>query len=283
MKFTVSRSIGTQQRLSRKIITQDKSIALVPTMGFLHQGHLSLIRRGLRKADIVVTSIFVNPAQFAPHEDFNQYPRDHKSDLQKIRSAGGQIVFMPKASDIYPVDYETYVTVENMTGALEGKSRPTHFRGVTTIVAQLFNIIRPDFALFGMKDYQQAMVLKKMCSDLNWPIKMIIVPTLREKDGLAMSSRNKYLSPLLRAEAPALYQSLLAARQSARRGETGAAAIRRQMKRLIDKAAPSGKIDYIAFTEMESLIPVRRVDKNTVVSLAVKLGPIRLIDNLKIA
>ena len=283
MKFTITRSIATQWKLSRKLITKSKTIALVPTMGFLHEGHLSLIRRGLKKADIVVTSIFVNPAQFAPHEDFDRYPRDPAGDLKKIRKAGGQIVFIPKVGDIYPTDYETYVTVENMTGALEGKARPTHFRGVTTIVAKLFNIIRPDFALFGMKDYQQAMVLKRMCNDLNWPIKIIIAPTLREKDGLAMSSRNKYLSPLLRTEAPALYQSLLAARGMARRGETGPAAIRKKMKEIIGKTAPLAKIDYIAFTELESLKPVRRVDKNTVVSLAVKLGPVRLIDNFKIA
>ena len=264
-------------------MTQGKTIALVPTMGYLHEGHLALIRRGLKKADIVVTSIFVNPAQFAPHEDFDRYPRDPQGDLKKIREAGGQIVFTPKATDIYPAGYETYVNVDNMTETLEGKSRPTHFRGVTTVVAKLFNITRPDFALFGMKDYQQAMVLKKMCADLNWPIKMIIVPTVREKDGLALSSRNKYLSPALRAEAPALYRSLLAARDLVRSGETGSAAIRRKMKRIINKNAPSGVIDYIAFTEMESLKPVRKIGKNTVVSLALKLGPVRLIDNLKIA
>ncbi len=283
MKFTVTRTISAQQTLSRKLIASGKTIAIVPTMGFLHDGHLSLIRRGLREADVVVTTIFVNPAQFAPHEDFDRYPRDITGDLRKIRQAGGRIVFAPKVRDIYPDGYQTYVTVENLTGTLEGQSRPGHFRGVTTIVAKLFNIVRPDAALFGMKDYQQAIVLKRMTVDLNWSIKFIICPTMREKDGLAMSSRNSYLSPELRYQAPALYQAMKAAKALVKSGTTDTAAIRDHMRQIIAEIAPAAEVNYIAFTEMESLRALMQVQKNTVVSLAVKLGPVRLIDNMKIA
>jgi pantoate--beta-alanine ligase len=282
MKFTVTRSIKAQQKLSRRLTARGKTIAVVPTMGYLHEGHLSLIRRGLKKADVAVTTIFVNPAQFSPSEDFRQYPRDTKGDLKKIKEIGGQVVFIPRMSDMYPDDYETWVTVEKSTQALEGELRPTHFRGVTTIVARLFNIIRPDVALFGMKDYQQAIVLKKMTADLNWPIKIIICPTVREKDGLALSSRNSYLSPEQRREALALFKSLITAKQMIRDGQTSISAIRKKMRQVITKTAPSGKIDYIAFTEMESLKPVRTVTKNTVASLALRFGPVRLIDNMKV-
>jgi pantoate--beta-alanine ligase len=281
--FTVTRTIARQQRLSRNIIRSGKTIAIVPTMGALHDGHLSLIRRAAQKADIVVATVFVNPTQFGPHEDFNRYPRDPKGDIRKIREAGADIVFMPKRTDMYPDGYETYISVEHMTGVLEGKSRPGHFRGVTTIVAKLFNIVQPDFALFGMKDYQQAMVLKRMVKDLNWPITMIICPTMREKDGLAMSSRNRYLSPELRAQAPALYRALKTAHLMVRDGITRSSDIKRKMRSTITKSAPDSEIDYIAITEMESLKAVSSVTKNIVASLAVRLGPVRLIDNMKIA
>ncbi len=281
--LTITRTIAAQQRLSRNIIHSGKTIAVVPTMGALHDGHLSLIRRARRRADIVVATIFVNPTQFGPHEDFDRYPRDPRGDIRKIRDAGADVVFMPKRSDMYPGGYETYVSVEHMTDVLEGASRPGHFRGVTTIVAKLFHIVRPDFALFGMKDYQQAMVLKRMVKDLNLPITMIICPIVREKDGLAMSSRNRYLSPDLRAQAPALYHALKAARRMVRDGITRSSDIKRKMRSIITKDAPDSEIDYIAITEMESLKAVSSVTKNTVVSLAVRLGPVRLIDNMKIA
>lgn len=281
--LTVTNSIIAQQELSRRLAHRGKTIAIVPTMGALHEGHLSLIRHGLKKADVVVTTIFVNPTQFAPTEDLNRYPRDPQGDLKKIQQVGGQIVFMPSPKEMYPDRFETYVTVENLTRTLEGASRPTHFRGVTTVVAKLFNIVRPDIALFGMKDYQQAMVLKRMTTDLNWPMTLIIRPTIREKDGLALSSRNRYLSPELRTQAPALYRSLKAARQMARNGQTDAAVIEAEMRRIIGQDAPVAVIDYIAFTEMESLKPVTIVGKNTVSSLAARFGSVRLIDNLKIA
>jgi len=281
--LTVTRTVAAQQRLSRKIIRSGKTIAVVPTMGALHDGHLSLIRRAKQKADVVVATIFVNPTQFGPHEDFDRYPRDPRGDTRKLRDAGANVIFMPKRSDMYPDGYETYVTVEHMTGVLEGASRPGHFRGVTTIVAKLFNIVRPDFALFGMKDYQQAMVLKRMVADLEWPITMIICPIVREKDGLAMSSRNRYLSPELRAQAPALYHSLKTARRMVRNGVVRSSDIKRRMRSIVMKNAPDSEIDYIALTEMESLKAVTSVAKNTVASLAVRLGPVRLIDNMKIA
>ena len=283
MKFTITRTIKAQQRLSRSILTGEKKIAIVPTMGYLHDGHLSLIRRGLKEADVVVTTIFVNPAQFAPNEDYTRYPRDTRGDLKKIRAAGGQIVFMPQAAEMYPDNFQTYVNVEKLTTMLEGEVRPGHFKGVATVVAKLFNIVQPDIALFGMKDFQQAMVLRRMTLDLNWPIKYIICPTAREKDGLAMSSRNSYLSPDQRREAMALYKALLAAKKLAQSGQQEVAPIMFEMRRVISQTAPSGRIDYIAFTEMETLQPVTQIVKNTVISLAVRLGPVRLIDNLKIS
>jgi pantoate--beta-alanine ligase len=282
MNFTITRTIKAQQKLSRSIIAKGKTIAIVPTMGYLHEGHLSLIKQGLELADVVVTTIFVNPAQFAPNEDYARYPRDTRGDLKKIRAAGGQIVFMPKAADMYPDDFQTYVNVEKLTETLEGGVRPGHFKGVATVVAKLFNIVQPDFALFGMKDYQQAMVLRRMTTDLDWPIKYLICPTVREKDGLAMSSRNSYLSPAQRREAVALYKALMAAKKMAQNGQIEVAPIMFEMRRVISQTAPSGKIDYIAFTEMETLKPVTQVVRNMVISLAVRLGPVRLIDNLKI-
>jgi pantoate--beta-alanine ligase len=282
MKFTVTRSIRAQQRLSRKLIAAGKTIAVVPTMGYLHEGHLSLITRGLKRADVVVTTIFVNPTQFAPNEDLNRYPRDPAGDLRKIRDAGGRIVFMPAMTDMYPDGYDTYVNVETLTQTLEGRARPTHFRGVTTIVTKLFNIVRPDHALFGMKDYQQAMVLKKMTADLNWPLKIHICPTVRDKDGLALSSRNSYLTAETRPQATALYRALKAARERVREGETRPGKITALMRRTIKRIAPDAVIDYIALTDLETLHPVTSIRPPTVASLAVRLGPVRLIDNMKL-
>ncbi|MEZ5360183.1 MAG: pantoate--beta-alanine ligase [Candidatus Zixiibacteriota bacterium] len=283
MQFTVTKSIAAQQKLSRSLIRKGKTIAVVPTMGFLHEGHLSLIKKALTKADIVITTIFVNPTQFAPSEDFDRYPRDTKGDLRKIKSAGGHIVFMPKMQDMYPDGYETYVNVERLTQRLEGASRPTHFKGVTTIVTKLFNIVQPDFALFGQKDFQQATVLRKMTEDLNWPMKIIICPTVREKDGLAMSSRNNYLTAELRPQATALYKALKEAQAMVKRGETKSSDVRKVMQRIIRKTAPDARIDYIAFNNLTTLQEMKTIAPQTVASLAVFLGPVRLIDNMKIA
>ncbi len=279
----IIRSIRKMQQVSRRLAADGQTIGLVPTMGFLHRGHLSLIKRAQKNADCVITTIFVNPTQFAPHEDLDKYPRDEKGDIRKIREAKGDIVFIPKADEIYPDDFQTYVTVEKLTGTLEGKSRPTHFRGVTTVVAKLFNITRPDLAVFGMKDFQQACVLKQMTRDLGWPIRFIIAPTVREKDGLAMSSRNKYLSGEARKEARCLIYALRTAREMANSGVTVPKKIITEMRAVIKATCPSARIDYIALTDTTTLKPVSKVVRGTVCSLAVHVHGVRLIDNMKIA
>lgn len=280
--MTIIRSIKKMMAVSRQLAAEGKTIGLVPTMGFLHQGHLSLIQKAKKKSDIVITTIFVNPAQFAPGEDLDKYPRDEKGDIKKIKEAGGEIVFIPKTSDIYPDGYETYVEVEELTKTLEGKKRPTHFKGVTTIVAKLFNITRPDVVVFGLKDYQQAMVLKKMSDDLNYPIKFIIAPTLREADGLAMSSRNKYFDQKQRLEAVALFRSLKTAQAMVKAGITDTKKIETEMRAVIKATCSVAKIDYIAFTDFETLKPTKKIAKNTIASLAVRLYGVRLIDNMRL-
>jgi len=276
------RSIKKMQTIARKLAREGKTIALVPTMGFLHEGHLSLIRRAKKAADVVITSIFVNPTQFAPHEDFAAYPRDEKTDIKKIKASGGDIVFIPKTDDVYPAGFQTYVAVEKLTSQLEGAFRPTHFRGVTTIVAKLFNICRPDVAVFGMKDYQQAIVLKRMAADLGYPIRLIITPTVRERDGLAMSSRNAYFTPQQRREALCLYYALRTAKAMVQSGIVDARRIEKEMKAVIKSACPTAKIDYIAFTDFNSLTPAKKVVRGTVCSLAVTVHRVRLIDNMRL-
>jgi len=270
------------QDAARKLAAEGKKIGLVPTMGFLHDGHLSLIKRARKHSDVVVVTIFVNPTQFAPHEDLAKYPRDEKGDLKKIKKAGGDIVFIPKAEDIYPEDFQTYVNVEVLTRSLEGASRPTHFRGVTTIVAKLFNITRPDVAVFGMKDYQQAVVLEQMTRDLGYPIKYIIAPTVREKDGLAMSSRNKYFSGEQRSQALCLYFALRTAREMVKSGIRQCRRIEKEMREVIKATCPTARIEYIAFTDLRSLKTAAKVEKDTICSLAVNIYGVRLIDNLKL-
>lgn len=278
----VVRSITHMQRLSRQIVGKGKTIGLVPTMGYLHEGHLSLIRRARRRADIVIVTIFVNPTQFAPNEDLRRYPHDEKGDLRKIRAAGGDIVFTPSPRDMYPPDYRTWVTVDQLTVTLEGAVRPTHFRGVTTVVAKLFNICRPDIAVFGLKDFQQAIILRRMTNDLGYPIKFVIAPTVREADGLAMSSRNAYFDRDGRREAICLYRALVTAKAMVKAGITGTARLEKEMRAVIKSTAPSARIDYIAFTEFNSLRPVKSIGSGTVCSLAVRLHGVRLIDNLKL-
>ncbi len=281
--MTIIRSISKMQKFARQAVGEGKTIGLIPTMGFLHQGHLSLIEKAKKHSDIVVTSIFVNPAQFAPTEDLSRYPRDEKGDVRKIQSAGGDVVFIPRAEEIYPPDFQTYVTVEELTRTLEGSVRPTHFRGVTTIVAKLFNIIRPDVAVFGMKDYQQAIVLRQMTRDLGYPIKFIIAPTVREKDGLAMSSRNKYFSPEQRPDALCLYRGLMRAKALVKAGEKRSSQIEAEMRKAILATFAGASIDYIAFTNLDTLQPVDRVASGTVCSLAVKVHGVRLIDNMRLS
>ncbi len=276
------RSIKKMQQVARKIAAEGKTSALVPTMGFLHEGHLSLIRRAKKAADMVITSIFVNPVQFAPHEDLNKYPRDEKGDVRKIKEAGSDIVFIPKASEIFPDDFQTYVEVEKLTQGLEAKSRPTHFRGVTTIVAKLFNITRPDVAVFGMKDFQQACVLKQMARDLGYSIKFIIAPTMREKGGLAMSSRNKFFTSEQRAEARCLYYALRTAKAMVKGGVKNSVELAKEMRAVIKATCPTARIDYISLSEPTSFLPEYEVRPGTVCLLAVKVHGVRLIDNMKL-
>ncbi len=278
----IIRSVKKMQATARALAVRGKTVGLVPTMGYLHEGHLSLIRRAKKAADVVIVSIFVNPTQFAPHEDIGRYPRDEKGDIKKIKSAGGDIVFIPRAKEIYPSDFQASVTVEELTKTLEGASRPTHFRGVTTVVAKLFNICHPDVAVFGMKDYQQAIVLKQMTADLGYPIKSIIAPTVRERDGLAMSSRNVYLTPQQRKDALCLYYALRTAQAMVQSGIIDTYMIKKEMKAVIRNVCPSAEVDYIAFTDFHSLGPLEKVVKNTICSLAVKVHGVRLIDNMKL-
>ncbi len=275
------RSIKSMQALARKIAAEGKTTGLVPTMGYLHDGHLSLIRRASKAVDVVITTIFVNPAQFSPDEDLAKYPHDEKGDIRKIRAAGGDIVFIPKAEDIYPDDFQTWVDVEELTRPLEGGHRSTHFRGVTTIVAKLLNITRPDVAVFGMKDFQQAAVLKQMTRDLGYPLKLIVAPTVREKDGLAMSSRNRYFTADQRIEARCLYYALRTARAMVRSGVLSAKKIEKEMRAAIRATCRTAKIDYVAFTDAVHLAPVKTIRPGTVCSLAVHVHGVRLIDNMK--
>ncbi len=276
------RSITKMQKASRQLAARSKTIALVPTMGNLHEGHLSLIRCARKTADVVIVTIFVNPKQFGPKEDYKKYPRDEKNDIAKIKKAGGDIVFIPKATQIYPDDFQTYVTVEKLSQTLEGKSRPEHFRGVTTVVAKLFNITRPDVAIFGAKDFQQSKVLKQMTKDLGYPIKFVIAPTVREKDGLAMSSRNRYFTVEQRHQACCLYYALRTAREMVKSGIKDVRTIKSEMRAVIKATSPKCKIDYIAFTEFDSLKPVSKASKSTICSLAVCVHNVRLIDNMRL-
>jgi len=269
------------QKICGGLKRRGKRIGFVPTMGCLHKGHLSLIQIARRKSDVVVVSIFVNPTQFGPREDFNTYPRDFKRDRLLLEQIGCDFLFAPTSKSMYPQGYLTYVNVEKLTHRLEGAVRPGHFRGVTTVVAKLFNIVQPDVAVFGQKDAQQAVVLKKMVDDLNYGIKMIIAPTVREKDGLAASSRNIYLSKEERKQARVLYQALRLAKQLIKKGERSANRIIARMRNLISKQ-PLAELDYIAITNAHTLELLNKLKGEVLISLAVRFGKARLIDNMKI-
>jgi len=282
----IIRSIRKMQSIARQTAGRGKTIALVPTMGALHDGHLALVKRAAKEADVVIVSIFVNPAQFGPREDLSKYPRSEEQDIALIEKALGRkaksgIVFAPKAPGIYPQDFQTWVEVEHLTRTLEGARRPGHFRGVTTVVAKLFNICRPDVAIFGMKDLQQAVVLRQMTRDLGYPIKFIIAPTVREDDGLAMSSRNRYFDESQRWEAVALYYALQTARSMVKAGESDPKRIEAEMAAVIHATCPTAQIHYIAITTLDTLEPVNKVTRGTVCSLAVNVHGVSLIDNMK--
>jgi len=255
------------------------TVGFVPTMGYLHEGHLALIRQARIENSAVIVSIYVNPAQFGPREDFGAYPRELNRDLELLRKEGVDIVFVPSDDEMYPPEFSSWVDVEKVTEQLEGASRSGHFRGVTTVVAKLFNIVQPSRAYFGQKDAQQAVVIKRMVADLNMGIEIIVVPTVRESDGLAMSSRNIYLSLGERQAATILFKALTLARQLRQGGEKDAGKIRRQMTSLIQKE-PLARIDYVSIADAETLEELNLIDRPALASLAVRIGKTRLIDNM---
>jgi pantoate--beta-alanine ligase len=277
----IFRTIQEQQNYSLNNKCLDVKLALVPTMGFLHGGHLSLIDKAREYADKIIVSIFVNPTQFGEGEDYKKYPRDEKEDLKLLRDKSVDAVFIPGATEMYPKEFETFCEVDDISRKYCGKSRPTHFRGVVTVVLKLFNIAQPDVAVFGEKDYQQLIIIKKMVEDLSLPIEIIASPIIRENDGLALSSRNIYLESEQRKEATILYESLIVAKEMVREGEKEIGLLKEKMKRLIESKKHT-RIDYIEFVESDTLERVKRVDKPTRVLIAVWVGNARLIDNMEI-
>jgi pantoate--beta-alanine ligase len=302
-------SLPAMQRLARQWRQRGVRVGLVPTMGYLHHGHLSLVRAARRRVGPegkVVVSIYVNPTQFGPKEDLSRYPRDLKRDLRLCRAAGVDVVFVPGDMEMYPgadgtgvppvrsqkkrigetpvpLEYSTYVVEEKLSQGMEGASRPTHFRGVTTVVAKLFNLVLPDVAVFGAKDFQQAAMVKRMARDLNFPVKIVVAPTVREPDGVAMSSRNKYLTGELRPQATVLWRSLQLARNwvATVRQPVPANGLKARITRLIE-GCPDARLDYVEFFDPETLSPVMKVRRGTQMALAVFVGKTRLIDNAKL-
>jgi pantoate--beta-alanine ligase len=301
--------IATMQQLAKKWQRTGKHIGFVPTMGYLHAGHMSLVhetRKRVGKAGKVVVSIYVNPTQFGPQEDFSRYPRDLKRDFKLCRAAGVDVVFTPSDKEMYPrwgeslsspeiktanklgstesrpTKFSTYIVEEKLSQSMEGTSRPTHFRGVTTVVAKLFNIVLPDVAVFGAKDWQQATIIKCLAADLNFPVKIIVAPTLRERDGLAMSSRNKYLVGDLRRQAIVLWQAIQTARAAVKKSKAvPPAKLKASLKKLIE-TEPDARLDYVEFFEPDTLVPVAKVTPGTHLALAVFVGKTRLIDNAQL-
>jgi pantoate--beta-alanine ligase len=255
------------------------SVGLVPTMGYLHEGHLSLVRQARADNDHLVVSIFVNPTQFGPSEDFARYPRDEARDLALLQAERADIVFAPTVEEMYPKGYSTYVDVEHITERLEGAHRPGHFRGVATIVTKLFAIVRPARAYFGQKDAQQLAVVRRLARDLALGVEIIGLPTVREADGLALSSRNAYLSPDERQAATVLWRALCRARELFEAGERGAEALRSAMRELIARE-PLARVDYVSVADGASLRELERIAGPALVSLAVRIGKTRLIDNI---
>ena len=263
-------------------IEKGKIIGFVPTMGGFQEGHLSLIRKGRKDSDVLVVSIFVNPTQFGPEEDFESYPQDLERDVKWCKQEGVDVVFAPSREEMYPDDYSTFVEVEGyLTSTLEGNSRPGHFRGVTTILTKLFNIISPDRSYFGEKDYQQHLVVRKLVRELNLNMEIVTLPTVREEDGLALSSRNSYLTREERKAATILYRSLLRVKEDALQGTRDARAIISDIKDLI-RGEPLARIDYVAIVDPATLKMIEKIEKEAIVLLAVKIGGHRLIDNMRI-
>lgn len=267
-------------RALRASVAPGQTVGLVPTMGYLHAGHMSLVQAARAQCDIVAVSIFVNPTQFGPNEDFARYPRDMERDLGLLREAGVDWVFTPTPEVMYPPGYSTYVSVESVTEPLEGAARPGHFRGVATVVAKLFNMVQPHRAYFGQKDAQQVVVVRRMVEDLNFPLEVVIVPTMREPDGLAMSSRNVYLNPEERQAALVLYRALNAAKEAWDKGERRGSLLREPMRRTL-AAEPLAQPDYVSVADPRTLqeLDESRQATRALASLAVRIGKTRLIDN----
>ena len=275
------RSVADLRALLKPLWNEGKRIGFVPTMGYLHEGHAALIRQSASRCDVTVVSIFVNPTQFAPNEDFAKYPRDLERDQATCLEAGADVLFLPEASEVYPSGFQTFVEPGRLAEPLCGAFRPGHFRGVATVVAKLFNIVQPDLAFFGQKDFQQTVVIRRMVRDLNLPVDVVVIPTVREEDGLAMSSRNSYLSEDERARARCLSQGLFAAEEAFRHGE-------RKPKKLLAlaKKAMAGvdRLQYLELVDAQSLEPLTEpVDRAAALCVAAYVGATRLIDNVVLA
>ena len=273
----VVKTIDEMRRLRLELA---ESVGFVPTMGYLHEGHLALVKRARAENPSIVVSIFVNPTQFGPQEDFTSYPRDTKRDLAMLEPYT-DIVFLPSAEELYPPGYNSWVNIEGITDVLEGARRPGHFRGVATVCTKLFNIIQPTRAYFAQKDAQQLLVIKKMVRELNMPLEIITCPTIRENDGLAMSSRNTYLSTEQRPAATVLYRALTLAQRLYEEGERDANTLRRRLTETVEQE-PLAEIDYISVADVETLVELDKIGDKALVSLAVKIGTTRLIDNVVI-
>lgn len=274
--MNIAETIGQMKARRRSV---SGSVGFVPTMGFLHDGHLSLVQKAREENDVVVVSIFVNPTQFGPNEDFEAYPRDTQRDLSLLKNAYTDIVFLPAWTEMYPGDFYSWVEVKQVTERLEGTCRPDHFLGVTTVVAKLFNIVEPTRAYFGQKDAQQAIVIQKMVSDLNMNLDVIVLPTCRESDGLAMSSRNTYLNAQERQAATVLFRALSHAENLYKTGQRDADSIRNEMLSLI-KQEQLAYVEYVSIADGHTLNELSRITSPALVSLAVRIGKTRLIDNI---
>jgi pantoate--beta-alanine ligase len=280
----IVKSIAAMQRQARQWQRAGTPVAFVPTLGYLHRGHLSLIEKARKHAGRkgrVVVSIYVNPTQFGPREDLAKYPRDLQRDKKLCRAAGAHVVFIPSTREMYPAGFSTWVTEETLARGMEGAARPAHFRGVATVVAKLFQIIQPNAAIFGAKDFQQSAIIQRMARDLNFPVKIIIAPTVREADGLAMSSRNKYLSLTQRRQATVLWRAMQKARSRAAKGPVAAVEMQRELRRFIH-SEPEARLDYMAFYDPNTLEPVKKIRNGTQIALAVFIGKTRLIDNARL-
>jgi pantoate--beta-alanine ligase len=272
-------SAAEMTALSREVRRAGKRLGFVPTMGALHPGHLSLVRTARAQSDVVVASIFVNPKQFGPNEDFAKYPRSLESDSAKLSCENTDYLFQPSVEEMYPTGATAWVTVEGITDKLDGRSRPGHFRGVTTVVAKLFNIVQPDLAFFGQKDAAQAAIVRKMVRDLNFDVEIVVCPIVREPDGLAMSSRNVYLSAVERKQATVLYRALMRVQMLADQGESDSARLAAAGQQVMSEE-PSVRLDYLEIVNPDTLDPVATTSGGALVAVAAHVGSTRLIDNI---